>query len=166
MSLIGVMVVSVGTVGSAGVLTIEDMIAGLPDVRQFDQLQFAQPTVVYDRTGTVQLATFQKEQRNVVTFDQLPRLVLDATVATEDHSFWTNPGVNLQATINAAISCYALNDCSRGGGSTITQQLVRARLLPTDLVNDPSRLQERKVKEILQAWRLTDYVEQHVRQRG
>src|SRR5439155_3349102 len=42
------------------------------------------------------------------------------------------------------------------GASTITQQLVRARLLDPALVQDPHRTAERKLKEIIQSIRLTE----------
>ena len=42
------------------------------------------------------------------------------------------------------------------GASTITQQLVRQRLLDPDLVQDPGRLIERKIKEIIQSVRVTE----------
>src|SRR2546428_10196446 len=45
----------------------------LPDPKSlFDQLQFDQPTLVYDRTGEVQLASFGERNRALVTFDQIP----------------------------------------------------------------------------------------------
>src|SRR4029077_5409488 len=57
--------------------------AGLPDPSELEQLTFAQPTIIYDRTGKVELATFQSEQRRVVTFTDVPPLVLDATTSAE-----------------------------------------------------------------------------------
>ena len=96
----------------------------------------------------------------MVTYDQLPHLVLDATVATEDHTFWSNPGFDTQAIFRAALGCLSSSSgsCSAGGASTLTQQLVRARLLPTDLLAPGADQRVRKVKEILQAAKLTDYV--------
>ena len=43
----------------------------------------------------------------------------------------------------------------RGGASTITQQLVRARLLPKELLAPGADLYERKAKEIIQSAKLT-----------
>ena len=43
------------------------------------------------------------------------------------------------------------------GASTITQQLVRARLLDADLLQDGDRTFERKLKEIIQSIRVTQY---------
>ncbi len=156
-----VVVTATGIVG-AGVgtlVTLQDMKAGLPDVSTFEDLAYAQPTTVWDRTGKVQLAKFQQEQREVVTFDQLPHLMLDATVATEDHTFWTNPGYDAQGIFRAALGCLTSGGaCTAGGASTITQQFVRARLLPQDLLSLGADDKVRKIKEILQSADLTDYV--------
>jgi membrane peptidoglycan carboxypeptidase len=51
-----------------------------------------------------------------------------ATVAVEDRSFWTNPGVSLEGIARAALVDVASGAFAQGG-STITQQLVRDQLL-------------------------------------
>ena len=84
-----------------------------------------------DRQGKVELARFWDERREVIDFEDIPPLVLDVTTATEDDTFWDNPGFDLEATVNAFLT-EAAGGGDRGGGSTITQQLVRARLLPED----------------------------------
>ena len=147
------------TAGVAAEVTLTEMEKDLPDVQDFETLQFAQPSRILDRNG-YQLATFKQEQRKVVKYDDLPHLVLDATVATEDHTFWSNPGFDTQAIFRAALGCLTSRPvpCSAGGASTLTQQLVRARLLPPDLLAPGADQRIRKVKEILQAAKLTDYV--------
>ena len=108
--------------------------------------------VVLDRTGKIELARFGEFKREVVTFDEIPPVLLDATTAIEDKTFWENAGFDPMAIIAAGIDSIRGN--SRGA-STITQQLVRARLLDPDLVQDPERTVERKLKEIIQSIRLT-----------
>lgn len=125
-------------------------------VQGFETLTYAQPTKVLDRSGKETLATFQQERRQVVSFDQLPHLVLDATTATEDHSFWSNPGYDAQAIFRAALTC--LSGRCNSGASTITQQFVRARLLPREMMAASFDDRKRKVYEILQSAQLTDYV--------
>jgi membrane peptidoglycan carboxypeptidase len=155
--LISMLATSVLAVGSATATTLAQLQDGLPPVEQFEQLSFAQPTVIYDRTGKTELAHFQAERRQVVDFEQLPHLVLDATVATEDHTFWTNAGYDPQAILSA-IFAQITSAGSRGGASTITQQLVRARLLPQELLAPTYDQKIRKAKEIIQAAKLTEYV--------
>ncbi|HEY6012893.1 MAG TPA: transglycosylase domain-containing protein, partial [Candidatus Limnocylindrales bacterium] len=126
----------------------------LPDPTRLDGLAFNQPTVVYDRSGKVVLATFQQEERRVVSFDAIPHLVLDATTTAEDRSFWSNLGFDGTA-IFAAIAQNASGSPERGA-STITQQLVRARLLPAGLAGPGEDRYLRKAKEIIQAIRVTN----------
>ncbi|HEY7130913.1 MAG TPA: transglycosylase domain-containing protein [Candidatus Limnocylindrales bacterium] len=126
---------------------------GLPDPRDLAGLTFSQPTVVYDRSGKVQLGRFQQEQRRVVTFAEVPHLVLDATTTAEDRTFWTNSGFD-PAAIMAAVADNASTGSGRGA-STITQQLVRARLLPADVVAPDADRYLRKAKELIQSARLT-----------
>ena len=64
------------------------------------------------------------------SFDDVPRLVLDATTTAEDRSFWENGGFDPAAILAAAAE--NANGESDRGASTITQQLVRARLLPAE----------------------------------
>ncbi|MEX2548150.1 MAG: transglycosylase domain-containing protein [Chloroflexota bacterium] len=127
---------------------------GLPDTAELDNLEFISESVVYDRTGEVELARFNAgEAREPVIFEQIPPILIDATTSTEDRSFWTNTGVDPVGIASAML------DTFRGrerGASTITQQLVRQRLLDPELVRDPDRVIERKIKEIIQSVRVTD----------
>ena len=100
-------------------------------------------TVILDRKGTRELARFGDARREVVTFEEIPPLVLDATTAIEDKTFWENAGFDPMAIVAAGLD--SLRGSSRGA-STITQQLVRQRLLPPELVQDKGRTAERKLK--------------------
>ena len=94
-----------------------------------EKLDFTSQSEVYDRTGKVLLAKLGDDRREVVTFDQIPPALVDATTAVEDKTFWENSGFDPAGFISAAIDTINGND---RGGSTITQQLVRARLLPPE----------------------------------
>ncbi|HET7472711.1 MAG TPA: transglycosylase domain-containing protein [Candidatus Limnocylindrales bacterium] len=115
-------------------------------------LTFSQQSVITDRNG-VELARFGGEKREVVEFADIPPIIVDAQVAIEDKTFWDNAGFDPLAIISAGID--SLRGNSRGA-STITQQLVRQRLLDPALVQDPNRTFERKLKEIIQSVRLTE----------
>ena len=124
----------------------------LTDPKTLEDLSFSQPSVIFDRTGEIELARVGVEQRELITFDQIAPVVIDATTAIEDKNFWTNTGFDPLAIVAAAID--SLQGDLRGA-STITQQLVRQRLLDPELVSDPERRVERKIKEIIQSVRLT-----------
>src|SRR6478735_3392117 len=115
--------------------------AGLPDpVAALTNIPFEQQTIIYDRTGKIELARLGDLKRELVTFDQIPGEMLDATTAIEDKDFWVNAGLD---TVSG----------KPRGASTITQQLVRARLLPPEAFEGSTY--ERKAREIIQSIRLT-----------
>ena len=124
----------------------------LPDPEElFNTIAFEQPSVVYDRTGTVELARFGVLKRELVKFDQIPPELVDATTSIEDKDFWTNPGFDIGAIVSAGLDTLAGRP---RGASTITQQLVRARLLPADAFE--GSVYDRKIREIIQSIRLTE----------
>jgi membrane peptidoglycan carboxypeptidase len=143
---------SAGVVGFLGVVAAYSYYSqGLPDPKaQLTALAFDQQTTIVDRSGSVELARLGERKRQVVTFADIPPEAIDATTAIEDKDFWSNPGFDLGGFVSATLD--TLNGRPRGG-STITQQLVRQRLLPSSAF-EGSR-EERKIREILQSLRLT-----------
>ena len=144
----------VGILGLAATATVAYLTHDLPDPTQLEELTFAQPTILYDREGKVELGRFQEVRRQVVAYPDIPRLVLDATTTAEDRTFWDNGGFDLPAILSAVAE--NANGDSERGASTITQQLVRARMLPEDVVAPGSDRYLRKAKEILQSMRLNE----------
>jgi membrane peptidoglycan carboxypeptidase len=143
-------------VGLAGVIGVaaayNHYSQGLPDPRDtLSNLTFDQQTVVTDRSGKVKLASLGEFKREIVAFDQIPAELLDATTAIEDKDFWSNPGFDAIGFVGATVDTLSGNP---RGGSTITQQLVRARLLPESAFADTR--EERKIREIIQSLRLTE----------
>ena len=154
---IGLVVVLIlsSAIGTAGVVTVASITAlsqGLPDPSAFATLSFDQPTIVYDRTGKTELARFQRTKRSVIDYRDVPPLVLDVTTTAEDRTFWENDGFDVTAMVAAAVE--TVQGDGRGA-STITQQLVRARLLPDDVVAPGADVYLRKAKEVIQSARLT-----------
>jgi penicillin-binding protein 1A len=140
---------SVGFVGAVSAYAYYSR--DLPDPQAaFSDLSFDEPTLVYDRTGQVQLATFGELNRSLVTFSDIPPELIDATTSIEDKDFWKNPGFDLGGFFAATLDTLAGHP---RGGSTITQQLVRARLLPDAAAG--SSVYDRKIREIIQSIRLT-----------
>ncbi|MDX6585497.1 MAG: penicillin-binding protein, partial [Solirubrobacterales bacterium] len=144
----------VGATSLAAVAAVGVLSDGLPDPANLSSLSFSEPSVVYDRTGKVELGRFQQEQRRVVAFDEVPKMILDATTTAEDRTFWENDGFD-PAAILSAVAGNASGGGPERGASTITQQLVRARLLPTEVVAPGADRYIRKAKELIQASRVT-----------
>ncbi len=142
-----------GVIGAIAAVAAYDYLSDdLPPTALLTEYQLPEETVLYDRTGTTELARFGEFKREIVTFAEIPPILLDATTAIEDKTFWDNAGFDPVGIVAAGLD--SLRGDSRGA-STITQQLVRARLLDSDLVQDGDRTIERKLKEIIQSIRVT-----------
>jgi len=113
----------VGTAG--GMLAAYNYFAsGLPDPRVLDNIELPQSTYVYDRTGKTLLARFECQNRESVTFAQIPQVLVNATVASEDRTFWTNNGVDAQGIGRALFANLKAGKIVQGA-STITQQVIK-----------------------------------------
>ncbi len=148
-----VFLAGLGTIAAlATVAVFSSVSAGLKPPSELTKYVLPEETIVYDRTGKIELARFGDAKREVVQFAEIPKVLLDATTAVEDKTYWENAGFDPVAIVSAAIG--SLRGDSRGA-STITQQLVRNTLLDEDLVQDPKRTIERKLKEIIESIRVT-----------
>ena len=146
--------VSLLTAGAGAVFTVAAYnyyAQGLEDPKEaLNDLDFDQQTLVFDQTGSVELARLGSLRREVITYDQIPGEMLDATTAIEDKDFWINPGFDPAGIVAAGLDTLAGRP---RGASTITQQLVRARLLPAEAFEGSTY--DRKFREIIQSIRLT-----------
>ncbi len=125
---VGVFILFIGgtAVGTgAGILAAYNYFStGLPDPHILDGFQLPASTYVYDRTGNVLLARFECENREVVHFTDLPASIVNATVAAEDRTFWTNDGIDYSAVARAALVNLQAGTIVQGA-STITQQVIK-----------------------------------------
>ncbi len=96
--------------------------------------------------------------REWLSLNEMPKSVIDATVAIEDKSFWTNQGYDLEG-IGRAFYEYVLEGGQIQGGSSITQQLVKNTLIEEErrVVGDEVGYDDyrRKVEELLLAHRIS-----------
>ncbi len=108
----------------------------------------AQGSTVYWADGTPMAPPFGQEARDPIqALNEVPKMVQNAVIATEDRSFWTNDGFDLGAVFRAFLTNVTSGKIQQGG-STITQQLVKNRILTS------KRDVNRKIKEIEDAYRL------------
>ncbi len=73
----------------------------------------------------VLLYRFDKENRINIPFDSIPPHLVNALIATEDSRFYEHNGVDLKSLMRVFVKTIILRDKSSGGGSTITQQLIK-----------------------------------------
>ncbi len=118
----------------------------LPTFEELENPESNLATEILSSDGKT-LGKFYNENRTPVKYDDLPQNLIDAVVATEDRRFYEHSGIDVRGTARAVAYLG-----SKGGASTITQQL--AKLLFSD---EPSSKFERvlqKVKEWIIAARL------------
>ena len=127
-----------GTVVAFWIATLK-----IPDAGSLNDLKVAQSTKIYDRTGKIILWDIHSDiQRTVVPLADISRHIKNATIATEDSSFYQHKGIDLPGIIRATLVNLKSGKLSQGG-STISQQLVKNTLLTTD------KTFARKIKEII-----------------
>lgn len=104
----------------------------LPDPNILDGIDPAESTYVYDRSGRTLLTRFECQNREAVDFEDLPDVISQATIASEDRTFWENNGVDFQGTVRAALANLEAGRIVQGA-STITQQVIDyARVLKAE----------------------------------
>lgn len=113
-------------------------------------------TEVYDSEGKqigILSASEGDGNRKVITLDQMGKYTANAYIAIEDKRFYEHSGVDLIRTGKATIS-YILNRGSSdvGGGSTITQQLVKN--IMKDKADTGAAGMERKIREMSRAYKV------------
>ncbi len=76
-------------------------------------------------SDNVLLYRFDKENRLNIPFDSIPKHLVEALISSEDSRFYDHSGVDLKSLLRVIVKTVILQDKSAGGGSTISQQLVK-----------------------------------------
>lgn len=87
-------------------------------------------TVIYDKDGEV-ITTLGAQKRESVTYDDLPQVLVDAIVATEDSRYYQHNGVDTLRFVKATLLQLIGKD-DAGGASTLTMQTVKNNLTKKD----------------------------------
>ncbi|MDY5016493.1 MAG: PBP1A family penicillin-binding protein [Eubacteriales bacterium] len=96
--------------------------------------------------GEIELEQLYDENNRIwIDYDEIPPAMYHAVVAVEDNRFYTHHGVDWVRTIGAMINMVVPLRSNFGGGSTITQQLIK------NLTGEDDITVERKLQEILRA---------------
>lgn len=94
-----------------------------------DRLYTKEKSVIYDSENNV-IAELGTEKRDKVTYDELPEVLIDAIIATEDSNFFNHNGVDLGRFTVATVK--QLLGKSGGGASTISMQVVKNQFTSTE----------------------------------
>src|SRR5574344_2700258 len=99
-----------------------------------DALYDTESSVLYDKDGN-EYARLGTEVRDIVSYDQLPEVLVDSIVATEDSRFFQHNGFDLPRFLVASLK-QLLGNSSAGGASTLTMQISKNKITDPDLVKD------------------------------
>ena len=94
------------------------------------------------------IGKFYNENRSSITYNELPKHLVDALVATEDERFYDHSGIDARGTLRAATSLG-----TSGGASTLSQQLAKQLFHGEGSKNIVMRIFQ-KIKEWIIAIRL------------
>ncbi len=114
---------AIAVTGAAAKQTIE-LFYDLPDYLEVGAPMESNDYYVRGADGEyTKMATFFDQNREPLTFDQLPPVVIDAILSSEDKLFYEHSGINLGATAKAFLD--NIRGTSSRGASTISQQFVK-----------------------------------------
>src|SRR3989344_1690966 len=120
----------------------------LPDPYKIMDRSVALTTKIYDRTGQTLLYELHgPESRTLVSVQDIPKHVINATIAIEDKNFYKHSGISIWGIIRGQIMP-RLQGKRAQGGSTLTQQFVKNAILTNE------RRLSRKIKEWILSYQI------------
>ncbi|MDD4106608.1 MAG: PBP1A family penicillin-binding protein [Candidatus Shapirobacteria bacterium] len=117
------------------------IIFNIPNPSKLDKGEYPQSSQVMDRNGKLLYEIYADKRRVVVGLDQVPKNLINATLAIEDANFYKHNGFDIKGLIRGLYRTLVKKRLQ--GGSTLTQQLVKNALLT------PERTISRKIKEAI-----------------
>ncbi len=112
-------------------------------LKKLEDIQLVVPTTLYDDSGNL-IKEFAIEKRKIANQEEIPEILKNAIIVAEDKMFYSHWGINIKGVIRAVIGVLTRNR-KKGGGSSITQQLVLNLFLKREITF------ARKFKEMLLA---------------
>ena len=117
----------------------------LPPAEDYRNVRLVNPLRVYTSDGKL-MAEFGEVRRDPIKFEEVPPLLVDALIASEDSRFYQHNGVDLRALARSVFGILTGNPS--GGGSTLTMQLAK------NISFEGESPYSRKFKEILLALKI------------
>ncbi len=115
--------------------------ADLPPASDLTAKEQAITTKILDRNGQLLYRIYEDENRTLIPLGRVSPFLIQATIAIEDKDFYRHIGFSPTGIMRAVIKNFK-GEAIEQGGSTITQQLVKNRLL------SPERTFKRKIREL------------------
>ena len=138
-----------------GMIWVKRVVERAPDISALSFRPQGFATAVYDREGNlVERLVMAGANREEASYEEIPEDLVNAFIAIEDERFWENSGIDIRAILRA-VKGVLTGDSSAGGGSTITQQLIKNSVFNGGMEKDFREKLERKIQEQYLAVELT-----------
>jgi penicillin-binding protein 1A len=96
------------------------LLGKMPEFRQLENPKTNLATQIYSSDNRVIGKFYYNDNRTPLYYEEIPKNLIDALIATEDERFYDHSGIDLRSTLRAVVY---LGD--KGGASTVSQQLAR-----------------------------------------
>lgn len=126
---------------AAAYLVYDVGIKDLPQATDLSNKAQSVTTRILDRNGQLLFRIYEDENRTLIPIGEVSSYLKDATVAIEDQNFYKHHGFSIKGIFRAMWKNFSKQTVQ--GGSTITQQLVKNRLLSNE------KTYRRKLRELL-----------------
>ena len=131
---------------SVSYIAISHLSSNLPDLKALENIYEEQDvsTIIYSADGEILRSLAKEGRRFWVSYDRIPKCMIDAVVAVEDQRFFRHWGISFPDIVRALIVDIKHMSLKQGA-STITQQLSK------QLYFSPQKTIRRKLKEMITA---------------
>ena len=103
----------------------------VPSAEELTSRFVAQSTKIYDKEGELLYDIYEGQNRTPVKLSEIPDTVKQATISIEDKDFYKHSGFSISGIVRSMFNL-AIHRKIEGGGSTLTQQLVKNALLTSE----------------------------------
>ena len=140
LKVMGVMVILLGCIGMGLVMGIaKAYIDTTPELDTAQITRSDRTSYIYDKDGNLITTFAGMEYRDWADIDEIPDMLKNALIAIEDVRFYKHDGVDYKRLFSAVIN--TLRNTDTHGGSTLTQQLIKNKVLSSE------QSYKRKIKE-------------------
>ncbi len=151
-----IFIIGIGVPVTVFTLINQGKLGYIPPYEEIENPKNSSATQVFSSDGKV-IAKFYyaKENRTLVSYDELPKALVDALVATEDARYFRHSGIDFRGLGRVFVKSFLMGNDNAGGGSTISQQL--AKQLYTDRATNRWERAFQKLNEWVIAVKLERY---------
>ena len=96
------------------------LLGKMPEFRQLENPKTNLATQVFSADNMVIGKFYYNDNRTPLYYEEIPKNLIDALIATEDERFYDHSGIDLRSTLRAVVYLG-----EKGGASTVSQQLAR-----------------------------------------